>query len=130
MKHHKSGRTLGRKKGARTALLRSLALSLILHEGITTTVTRAKELRPFVERLVSTSKKQTAISRRVVATTLGGAPTAVKKLHETIAPRYAKRIGGYTRIVQLGPLGNRAVPSARIEFVSAEGGLASGGQEK
>lgn len=118
MKHYKSGRTLGRKKGQRTALMRSLARSLVLHEGITTTVARAKELRPFVEKLVSVSKKGTATSRRTVSTILGGAPSAVRKLHDTLAPRYAKRAGGYTRIVRLGRAGNRLIESARIEFLA------------
>jgi large subunit ribosomal protein L17 len=117
MKHNKKGRTLGRRKNQRVALLRSLACSLVLHEGITTTVARAKELRPYVERLVSTSKKNTVASRRSVATTLGGAAPTVKKLHDTLAPRYAKRAGGYTRITRLGITGNRAVETARIEFV-------------
>lgn len=118
MKHFKGGRTLGRRAGQRVALLRSLARSLILHEGITTTVARAKELRPYVERLVSTSKKNSLASRRSVAATLGGADSAVKKLHDTIAPRFAKRAGGYTRIVRIGLVGNRNVEHARIEFVS------------
>ena len=117
MKHHKSGRTLGRKKGQRTALLRSLARSLVLHEKITTTVARAKELRPFVEELVTRSKKADIASRRFIAGRLGGSPDAVKKLHDTFAPRYATRAGGYTRIVKLGPIGKRAVDSAVIEFV-------------
>ncbi len=117
MKHYKTGRTLGRRKGGRTALLRALARSLVLHEGITTTVARAKELRPFVEGLVSKAKKNNVASRRSIASTLGGATSTVKKLHDTLAPRYAKRAGGYTRIVRLGILGNRAVDSARIEFV-------------
>lgn len=118
MKHHKKGRTLGRKKGQRVALLRSLASSLILHEGINTTVARAKELRPFVEKLITASKANTLASRRDVASILGGAAPAVKKLHDTLAPRYAKRPGGYTRIVRLGLVGNRAIEHARIEFVS------------
>lgn len=117
MKHHKSGRTLGRRANQRIALLRSLARSLVLHEGITTTVARAKELRPFVERLVSTSKKNTTASRRAVAAKLGGAPIVVKKLHDTLAVRYAERAGGYTRIVRLGVSGNRSIETARIEFI-------------
>jgi len=103
--------------GQRTALLRSLARSLVLHEQITTTVARAKELRPFVERLVTSAKKGGVESRRLVATRLAGAPDAVKKLHDTLAPRYASRSGGYTRIVKLGPVGKRAVDSAIIEFL-------------
>ncbi len=118
MKHHKKGRTLGRRKGLRTALLRSLARSLVLHEGITTTVARAKELRPFVEHLVSVSKKNNVSSRRAVGAELGGATSTVKKLHDTLAPRYTKRAGGYTRIVRLGVTGNRRVESAHIEFIS------------
>ena len=117
MKHHKRGRTLGRRKGPRTALLRSLARSLVMHEKITTTTARAKELRPFVEQLVTKAKKDGASARRLVAQRLGGAPDAVKKLHSTIAPRYAARSGGYTRIVKLGPIGKRAVSSAIIEFI-------------
>ena len=116
MKHHRKGRTLGREKGQREALLRSLARSLVLHEGITTTVAKAKELRPFIERLVSASKANSLQSRRLVAERLG-APDAVKKLHETLAPRYGARSGGYTRIVRLGRVGKRAIESARIEFL-------------
>ena len=118
MKHHKRGRTLGRRKNQRVALLRSLARSLILHEGIETTVARAKELRPFVERLVTASKANSPVSRKSASAILGGAPVAVKKLHDTLAPRYQKRAGGYTRIIRLGIKGNRAVEQARIEFVS------------
>ena len=101
MQHYKKNRTLGRKRGQRTALLRSLARSLVLQEGITTTIAKAKELRPFVERMVSMSKKNTLASRRIVGTRMGGAHDVVKKLHDVYAPRYAKRAGGYTRIVRL-----------------------------
>lgn len=117
MRHHVKTRTLNRDRRQRTALLRSLARSLVLHEGITTTVAKAKELRPFVERLVTTSKKNTVASRRDVSTRLGGSLDVVKKLHDTIAVRYAKRAGGYTRIVRLGRVGKRVGESARIEFV-------------
>ncbi|OGG53231.1 50S ribosomal protein L17 [Candidatus Kaiserbacteria bacterium RIFCSPHIGHO2_01_FULL_53_29] len=117
MRHHQKNRKLGREKGQRTALLRSLARSLVLQEGITTTIAKAKELRPFVERLVSTSKKNSLASRRSIASRMGGAPDVVKKLHDTLAERYAKRAGGYTRIIRLGRVGKRAIESARIEFV-------------
>jgi large subunit ribosomal protein L17 len=127
MKHHKSGRTLGRRKGPRTALLRSLARSLVIHEKVTTTTARAKELRPFIEGLVTRSKNGNVASRRLVQSRLGS-PEAVKKLHDTLATRFAKRAGGYTRIVKLGRVGKRAIESARIEFLSAEGGSASGGK--
>ncbi len=117
MLHHKKGRTLGRRRGQRVALLRSLARSLVLQEGIVTTVAKAKELRPFVERLVTVSKQGSMNSRRLISTRLGGAPDAVKKLHSTIGPRYKDRHGGYTRVVRLGKIGKQATESARIEFV-------------
>ena len=122
MKHHKKPRPLGRKSGQREALLRSLARSLFLSEGITTTIARAKELRPFAERLISASKENTVASRRAVSSRMGGASDAVLKLHETIAPRFKKRIGGYTRIVRLGRVGKRAIESARIELLAADEG--------
>ena len=117
MQHHKHNRKLGRRKGQRVALLRSLARSLVLHEGITTTVAKAKELRPFVERLISVGKKNTVASRRDIASRMGGAPDVVQKLHGTLAERFAKREGGYTRVVRLGKVGKRMIESARIEFV-------------
>ncbi len=94
-----------------------MARSLVLEEAITTSTAKARELRPFVERLVTTSKSNTVASQRNVATRLGGAPAAVKKLHETLAPRYKERKGGYTRIVKLGRIGRRTYESARIEFI-------------
>lgn len=117
MRHHNARRTLGRVKRQRTALIRSLARSLVLQEGIVTTVAKAKELRPFVEKLVTTSKANSVASRRDVSSILGGAASAVKKLHDTLAPRYAKRDGGYTRIIKLGRVGKRVGDAARIEFV-------------
>ena len=117
MKHHRKGRTLGRKKGQRVALLRSLARSLVLDEAITTTVARAKELRPFVERMVTTAKKNSLASRRIIDTRMGGSREVMKKLHDVYAPRYAKRAGGYTRITLLGRIGKRVIEAARIEFV-------------
>src|SRR3989344_4291239 len=117
MRHHKKNRTLGRKKGQRVTLLRSLARSLVLDEGITTTVARAKELRPFVERMVTTAKKNSLASRRIIDTRMGGSREVMKKLHDVYAPLYAKRSGGYTRITLLGRIGKRVIEAARIEFV-------------
>jgi large subunit ribosomal protein L17 len=97
-------------------LLRSLARSLVLEEGITTTIARAKTLRPIIERLVTTSKANTVASRRSVASRIGSAE-ATKKLHDTLAPRYAERAGGYIRIIRLGRVGKRVGEAARIEFV-------------
>lgn len=117
MKHHKKRRTFNRPKNQRVALLKSLARSLVLQDGITTTEAKAKELRPFVEKLVTESKKNTVASRRTVTTRLGS-PEAVKKLHDEIAKRYASRAGGYTRIIHIGRIGKRAAEMARIEFVA------------
>lgn len=117
MRHHKKRRTLNRTKAQREALLRSLARSLVLARGITTTAAKAKELRPFVEGLVTSSKANTLASRRLVAARLRS-PEAVKILHDTIAPEFKSRAGGYTRIVRLGRIGNRVAEMARIEFVS------------
>lgn len=117
MKHHKKRRTFNRPKNQRVALLKSLARSLVLENGITTTSAKAKELRPFIEKLVTESKKNTLASRRVVTTRLGSAE-AVKKLHDEYAKRYASRTGGYTRIIRLGHIGKRVAEMARIEFVA------------
>lgn len=116
MRHHKAHRTLHRDKRQRVALLRSLARSLVLHESIVTTVAKAKELKPFVEKLVTTSKERTLASRRLVQSRINSAE-ATRKLTETIAARYEKRAGGYTRITRLGRIGKRVGEQARIEFV-------------
>jgi len=117
MRHGDKNRKFGRVKRQRTALLRSLARSLVLKEGITTTTAKAKALRPYLERLITVSKKDSIASRRLVARRLGGASDAVKKLHETLAPRYEKRSGGYTRIVRLGRVGKRVGDMAKIELI-------------
>ncbi len=104
-KHH----SFNRPANQRRALLRSLARSLILHERISTTEAKAKELRPFVERLVTLGTKGTLAARRLAAGRLGD-PEAVKKLFGVIAPRYRERAGGYTRIVKRG---KRGVTDAR-----------------
>jgi large subunit ribosomal protein L17 len=117
MRHHHNKRILGRSREQRTALLRGLARSLVIHEGIVTTVAKAKELRPFIEQLVTASKSNTLASQRFVKMRLGNLNDVAKKLHTTIAPRYSERAGGYTRIVRLGRVGKRVGESARIEFV-------------
>jgi len=99
------------------ALLRSLARSLILEERISTTEAKAKALRPFVERLVTYAKKNTLASRRLAKTRLGDT-AAVKKLFDSIGPRYADRKGGYTRVVKRTKRGlNDARKLAYIAFV-------------
>ena len=117
MRHHKKRRTLNRTKAQREALLRGLARSLVLQNAITTTSAKAKELRPFVEKLVTASKTNSLASRRLVATRLRD-KDAVKKLHDEYTKRFAARAGGYTRIIRLGRIGNRVAEMARIEFIS------------
>lgn len=117
MRHHDHNRKFGRVRKQRAALMQGLARSLVLHGRIETTEAKAKELRPFVEKLVTRAKSGTLASRRIVSARLGGAPTATKKLMETIAPQYAKRSGGYTRITKLPARNSDASPVAVIEFV-------------
>lgn len=113
MRHHSNKRTLGRTQSGRTALLRGLALSLIEHGKIETTSAKAKELRPFVERIITDGKEGTIAARRRVATKLGEPHAEViKKIFEVVAPKYAERKGGYTRIIKMGP-----TPAGRDEAV-------------
>lgn len=116
MRHHDRNGKFGRVKRQRTALLRSLARSLILSEGITTTEAKAKALRPLVERMITASKRESVASHRAALRVFGTARDADSKLHE-LAKRYEKRSGGYTRIVRLGRVGKRVGDMARIEFV-------------
>jgi len=102
MKHGPSIRKLGRVTKQRTALLRSLAISLILKEKIKTTEAKAKEVRPFVEKIITKGKAGDLVSRRMVSSRLGsGGVEATKKIFDVIAPKYKERDGGYTRIVKL-----------------------------
>lgn len=117
MRHGNTNRTLSRTSSQRTALLRGLAVSLITHGQITTTVAKAKELRPFAERLVSYGKRATVASRRTAAAALGEPrATVVRKLFDEIAPKYAERNGGYTRIIKMGRT-SAGRDEAVVEFV-------------
>lgn len=110
-------RSFNRSAAQRRALLRSLARSLIMHERISTTEAKARELRPFVERLVTYGKKGTLANRRLAVARLGD-QAAVKKLFSAIGPRYAGRAGGYTRIVKRAKRGaSDARKLAYIAFV-------------
>lgn len=100
MRHHHKGRVFGRSHDQRTALLRGLMRSLILHERISTTEAKAKELRPLIEKLVSHARVDSVANRRLVSSRLGNDDEATAKLFSAIAPRYASRPGGYTRIVK------------------------------
>lgn len=117
MKHHKTQRKLGRVRKVRTALLRSLIRSLILHERIETTIAKAREVRPQVEKLITLAQKDTLATRRTISARLGNDMETTKKLHEVIAPRYKDRPGGYTRISKLGTFEDALRDKAIIEFV-------------
>ncbi len=113
----KKAQTFHRETGQRTALLKSLARSLVLEERISTTEAKAKALRPFAERLVTYAKTNTLASRRLALSRLGD-KEAVKKLFDTIGPRYTERKGGYTRVVKRAKRGfNDARKLAYIAFV-------------
>jgi large subunit ribosomal protein L17 len=118
MKHGNSNRTFGRPRNQRTALLRGLAVSLIRDGRIKTTEAKAKELRPFVEKIITNGKKNTVTARRLVASRLGEpADTIVKKVFDTLAPQFQERAGGYTRIIKMGRTG-AGRDEAIIEFVA------------
>jgi large subunit ribosomal protein L17 len=117
MVHGNKKRKFGRVRSQRTALVRGLAVSLIRDGKIKTTEAKAKELRPFIERLVTHGKANTVAARRVVSSRLGEpAGAVIKKMFEEIAPKYATRAGGYTRVIKMGrtPAGR---DEAVIEFV-------------
>lgn len=117
MRHQHKGRTFGRPKNQRTALLRSLARSLILHERISTTEAKAKELRPFIEKVITHGRVDTVANRRLVSSRLGGDDEAVAKVFGTIAPRYTERPGGYTRIIKRAKTAGDGRKTAYITFV-------------
>ena len=116
MRHRKKGRKLGRKIGNRRALLMNLASQLIIHKRIKTTDAKAKELRSFIEPLVTIAKKDDLHSRRMVIKKIPH-KNIVRSLFEEIAPSYVERPGGYTRIIKLGYRDNDRAPVSIIEFV-------------
>lgn len=116
MRHRKKGKTLGREKAHREALLRNLAESLILHGSVRTTKAKAQELRTVVEPLVTKAKAGTLTARRELISRLYTA-RAVNKLMDDWGPRYRERPGGYTRMVKLGRRANDAAAVVKIELV-------------
>ena len=128
MRHGAAHRKLGRTASHRTAMFANMAASLIKHEQITTTLPKAKELRPFVEKLVTLGKKGDLHARRQAISHVRDV-TQVGKLFETIGPRYAERNGGYIRIMKAGFRHGDNAPMAVIEFVDRDAdakGLDSG----
>jgi large subunit ribosomal protein L17 len=119
MRHAKAGRKLNRTSSHRKAMLGNLAAALIKHEQIVTTLPKAKELRPFVEKLVTLGKKNDLAARRRASAQLPEERWAAK-LFETLGPRYAERQGGYTRIMKADFRYGDNAPMAVIEFVDRD----------
>jgi large subunit ribosomal protein L17 len=119
MRHRVAGRKLQRTTAHRNALFRNMAAALIKHEQITTTLAKAKELRPYVEKLVTLAKKGGLSNRRLAHARLMD-ETQLTKLFDTIAPRYADRNGGYTRVIKAGIRSSDAAAMAVIEFVDRD----------
>jgi large subunit ribosomal protein L17 len=117
MRHANSNRKFGRKANVRRGFIRSLAVAILTHERITTTEARAKELRPYIEKLVTKAQKNDLAARRTISSRLGNQETLANKLVDTIAPRYENREGGYLRITKLPQRGGDAAKMAVIEFV-------------
>ena len=135
MRHRVGGRKLQRTSSHRTALFRNMAAALIKHEQITTTLAKAKELRPYTEKLITLAKKGGLSNRRLAAAriynsnrNITNAETShvvesqseLKKLFEVLADRYATRAGGYLRVIKAGIRASDAAPMAIIEFVDRD----------
>lgn len=120
MRHKMCGRKLGRKSSHRTALYRNMSSSLVKHELIKTTVAKAKELRRFVEPLITASKIDNLAQRRLVLNRIRDVD-AMRKLFSTLGPRYKSRSGGYLRIIKCGFRDGDNAPMAYIELVDREG---------
>ena len=119
MRHGYGGRKLQRTSAHRAALFRNMSAALIKHEQITTTVAKAKELRPYVEKLVTLAKKGGLSNRRLAHARLLDDVQLVK-LFDVLAERYSGRNGGYTRVIKAGIRASDAAPMAVIEFVDRD----------
>lgn len=119
MRHRRKGRQLSRTASHREALLRNMATSLFRHERISTTTAKAKELRPYAEKLITLAKRGDLHARRLAARKIGDRDVLVK-LFDAIGPRFAERPGGYTRILKLGHRQGDGAELAMIELVDRE----------
>ena len=119
MKHNITHRKLNRTTSHRKALLMNLSNSLIKHEQITTTLSKAKELRPFVEKIITLGKKGDLVSRRKTISILQDQKNT-KKIFDVISERYKERSGGYTRIIKIGNRFGDNAPTAIIELVDRD----------
>ena len=119
MRHKKSGRKFNRNSSHRIALMRSLAISIILHESIKTTLAKAKEIRRFLEPLVTMAKENNVANQRRVFSKLRD-KEAVSKLFNEIGPRFKERPGGYLRVIKRGYRAGDKSPMAQVEFLTEE----------
>ncbi len=119
MRHRKKGRQLSRTASHREALLRNMATSLFRHGRISTTTAKAKELRPYAEKLITLAKRGDLHARRLAARRIADRDVLFQ-LFDTIGPRYAERPGGYTRILKLGHRQGDGAELALIELVDRE----------
>ena len=126
MRHQKSGRKLSRSASHRWALMRNMITSLLRDEKIKTTDAKAKELRRWADRVITLGKQGSLHARRQVLAIVQD-KAVVRKLFDTIAPRFKDRPGGYTRIVKIGIRRGDAAPVSVIELVGSE--ASSGGQK-
>ena len=117
MRHRKKGRKLSRTASHKKATMQNMATSLFRHERIETTTAKAKELRPFAERLITLGKRGDLHARRLAATKIQDREV-LGKLFGDIAPRFAERPGGYTRILKLGHRKGDAAEMSLIELVN------------
>ena len=124
MRHQVAGYKLGRSKGARIALRRTLIKQFFTHERITTTRAKAQAIRGDAERMITVARRSSEATpiakvnaRRLIASRLGGGNEVVKKLFDDIAPRFANRNGGYTRMLKLGPRRGDAADMVLLELV-------------
>ena len=119
MRHKSGGRKLQRTGAHLIAMFRNMSASLIKHEQITTTVAKAKELRPYVEKLITLAKRGGLANRRLAMSRLMD-EAQLQKLFDVLAERYKDRNGGYTRIIKAGIRASDAAPIAIIEFVDRD----------
>jgi large subunit ribosomal protein L17 len=117
MAHRISGRKLGRKRGPRMALYKNLTVSVLRYERVKTTEAKAKEIRGRVERAITLAKRGDLTARRAVVASFPNEPLVVNKLFDEIAPKYADRTSGFTRIVRIGPRQGDAAEIVQIELV-------------
>jgi large subunit ribosomal protein L17 len=119
MRHGKAGRKLNRTSSHRKAMFKNMSASLIKHEQIVTTLPKAKELRPIVEKLITLGKRGDLHARRQAIAQIGD-ETMVKKLFDVLGPRYKDRNGGYTRVLKAGFRHGDNAPVGIIEFVDRD----------